>query len=301
MNDRTPRRARSLDELQRIQEPVFDDDAIAAAIAAYRPRPTDVVIAPFSKCGTTWLQQTFHCLRTGGDMDFDDISRVVPWIELSGVCGQDLEAPQRAAPRGFKSHLSYDAIPGGARYVVALRDPRDAMISLYRFMEGWFLDPGAVAFADFARSRMTGAGPDYWGHLASWWGQRDNPEVLLLSYEGMTADPVANIRRLAAFAGIPLNDDLLALTLKQSSRAFMLEHEDRFDDGMLRRLSEQRCNLPPNSASAKVRAKPAGQPRQEMTPELEQEMDALWAARVAPATGFATYAALEAALRARLA
>ena len=61
-------------------------DATPLSIESYRPRPSDIVISPYGKCGTTWLQQTFHTLRTGGDMDFDDISRVVPWIEtaLSG-------------------------------------------------------------------------------------------------------------------------------------------------------------------------------------------------------------------------
>src|SRR6187549_3056244 len=48
---------------------------------AFKPRPDDVIITPYGKCGTTWLQQVFHGLRTRGDMDFDDISRVVPWIE----------------------------------------------------------------------------------------------------------------------------------------------------------------------------------------------------------------------------
>ena len=60
-------------------------------------------------------------------MDFDDISRVVPWIETARCSIIDLEAPQRAEPRGFKSHLSYAAIPKGARYVVSLRDPKDAI------------------------------------------------------------------------------------------------------------------------------------------------------------------------------
>jgi hypothetical protein len=34
----------------------------------FRPRPSDVIISPFAKCGTTWLQQIVHSLRTGGDM-----------------------------------------------------------------------------------------------------------------------------------------------------------------------------------------------------------------------------------------
>eukprot|EP01030_Chromulinospumella_sphaerica_P022641 gene22641-22626_t len=251
--DSTPRRARTVDEMLRLQGMLFVGDEIGASIGSYRPLPDDVVISPFGKCGTTWLQQTFHTLRTRGDMDFEDISQVTPWIEVAGACGQNLADPQRASPRGFKSHLPWDAMPKGAKYVVSFRDPRDALVSMYNFFDGWFLEPGAVAFDDFAQARLNSPGPDYWHHLVSWWTQRDNPDVLLLTYEGMTADPEKTIRRLAAFSGIALDDELLALTLRNSSREFMLQHRDRFEDPMMRRLSEARCNLPPGSDSAKVR------------------------------------------------
>src|SRR5262249_55863678 len=158
------------------------EEEIGASIAAYRPRPTDVIISPFAKCGTTWLQQIFHTLRTRGDLDFDDISRVVPWIETSTMLGLDLEAPQKAEPRGFKSHLPYDAIPPGTKGIVSLRDPKDALVSFYHFMSGWFLEPGAVALGDFADDWMArGVGGTYWNHLLSWWKVRHAPDVLMLS------------------------------------------------------------------------------------------------------------------------
>ena len=183
LTDKTPRRARSMAEMAQIQGRMLKLEDVGAGIGYYRPRPSDVVISPFGKCGTTWLQQSFHTLRTGGDMDFDDISRVVPWIETARVLGLDLEAKQRADPRGFKSHLPFDLIPKGARYVVSLRDPKDALVSLFRFVEGWFIEPGAVSIDVFAQDWLSrvGAGPDYWSHLLSWWDQRDNPAVLLFS------------------------------------------------------------------------------------------------------------------------
>jgi hypothetical protein len=268
-------------------------------ISGYRLRPTDVVISPFGKCGTTWLQQTFHTLRTQGDMDFDDISRVVPWIETAGPLGLDINAEQRAEPRGFKSHLSYDQVPKGARYVVSLRDPKDAMVSMFKFMEGWFIEPGAVSIAEFARPRFDGADkPDsYWSHLLSWWEQRANPDVMLLSYEHMTDAPEATVRRLAAFCDIPLDEALLALAMERSSLAYMLAHKDRFDDAMMRKLSEERAGLPPGSDSAKVRKGGVGGHVHELPADIAAEMDAIWARLVAPRTGFANYAALEAALR----
>jgi hypothetical protein len=295
-----PHRARSMAEMAEIQGRMATQADWFAGFRNYRPRASDIIISPFGKCGTTWLQQGFHTLRTRGDMDFDDISRVVPWIETSHILGLDLKAPQRGKPRGFKSHLSYTAIPKGARYVVSLRDPKDAMVSMYRFMEGWFFEPGAISISEFAADRGL-AKPEeatsYWSHLLSWWAERDNPDVLVLTYEYMSDEPEATIRRLAAFCGIAVDDDLVALTLERTSLAFMLAHKDRFDDLMMRQLSETRCGLPPGSDSAKVREGRVGGHAKELPAPVAAEMDAIWARLVAPKTGFADYAALEAALR----
>src|SRR6266513_1332991 len=82
------RRATTLAELQVKMDRLVSEAGFAA-------RPSDVIIASYAKCGTTWLQQMVHSLRTGGDLDFDDISRVVPWIETAADLGLDLDGAQR--------------------------------------------------------------------------------------------------------------------------------------------------------------------------------------------------------------
>ncbi len=294
MDDAAPRRPRTFAEFEAVDEAVFPSAEVAAGIAAYRPRPSDVVITPYSKCGTTWLQQIFHTLRTRGDMDFDDISRVVPWFDTAVTVGLDINAEQRAEPRGFKSHAGYDEIPKGARYIVAFREPKDAFVSLYRFMEGWFFEPGAISMDAFAERYVArhAAGHGYWRHLLSWWDQRDNPDVLILAYEQMLADPEATIRQVAAFSGIPLDDELAALTLQHSSFAFMAAHKDRFDDAMNRAISETRGGLPPGSDSAKVRQGGAGGHKAELSARMAAALDVMWTEVVAPATSLADYPAL---------
>ena len=294
MDGNAPRRARSLAEFGELMGRLFTPAEIGAGTESYRPRPSDVVITPYGKCGTTWLQQIFHTLRTRGDFDFDDISRVVPWIETAKIAGVDLEGPQRAEPRGFKSHMPHDTIPKGARYIVSFRDPKDACVSMYRFMEGWFLEPGAVSMSEFALNWIGrgAAKNDYWGHLQSWWAVRDDPSVLVLAYERMNADPEAAIRQVAAFCGLPLDDELLDLTLERSSLGFMLEHKDRFDDLLMRNASEARCNLPPDSDSAKVRKGVSGGHKTELSAAIAQAIDDRWREVVTPATGLADYPAL---------
>lgn len=256
-------------------------EGIARALA-FQPRASDVIITPFAKCGTTWLQQIVHSLRTGGDLDFDDISRVVPWIETAYDLGLDLEAPQRGEPRAFKSHLSWKLVPKGGRYLVALRDPRDALLSMYRFMEGWFLEPGAVTISEFARSQFMdrSRGSDYWTHLRSWWEHRHDADVLLLAYEHMKADHPGTVRRIAAFLGIPADQALLDLACRESSLESMLAHKDKYADLLMRRRSEAVCHLPPGSDSAKVRKGEVGAYAGEIPAEICEELAGVWQAEI---------------------
>lgn len=268
-------------------------------------RPDDVIISPFGKCGTTWLQQTFHTLRTRGDTDYDDISRVVPWIETSPGLGIDLELEQKANPRGFKSHLDYEDVPKGGRYIVSFRDPCDAAVSFYKFFEGWFFEPGSIALDDFIENfyLQRPFGKTYWEHLLSWWGQRDNPNVLLLSFEGMKADPENTIRRVAAFCHIKLDDELLAITLKNSSLDFMKANKNKFDDLLMREMSERICNLPTGSDSAKVREGQVGGNKQLLSEKARAAIEARWQTDISPVLGFADYSefqqAVEQALKAK--
>jgi len=70
---------------------------------AYQPQLTDVFISPYAKCGTTWLRQIVHGLKTTrGDMDFDGISRVVPWLETP-KCPSTIGARIAAALLSYRS------------------------------------------------------------------------------------------------------------------------------------------------------------------------------------------------------
>lgn len=286
----TGRRARSTDELKALMGKMFDEEVMKQA-APLEIRPTDVVVTPFAKSGTTWLQQMVHTLRTGGDMDFDDISRVVPWIETSAALGIDINAEQPATPRAFKSHHEYENLPKGGKYINSVRDPRDALYSHYKFMEGWFMEPGAVSIEDFAFNHYIDEG-GYWRHLASWWKVRDQDNVLFLCYELMQKDIDATIARVAEFIGVPLDEALLQKTREHTSIDFMKQHKDRFDDAMMRQLSEERAGIPPGSDSAKVRSGLVGDHKEKLTPKILDALDAKWQTEIAPLTGCNSYQAL---------
>ena len=275
-------------------KPLFSAEGFEKGLA-FELAPTDVVITPYAKSGTTWTQQIVHTLRTRGDMDFDDISRVVPWIEVSNGLGIDLSAEQKAEPRAFKSHLGWDKMPKGGRYINVVRDPGDALVSSFKFNEGWFWEPGSVAIDEYAQAEFLEQ-RNYYKHLLSWWPRRNDADVLFLAYEQMLAAPSRAIERIAAFIGIELDAQLLAITEEHSSLEFMLRHKDRFDDAMIRRRSEELCGLPEDSDSAKVRDGKAGS----STMLGKATLDALavaWQEEITAPLGFPDYASLIADLR----
>ena len=95
------------------------------------PRSSDVIITTAPKTGTTWLQMTCHQLRTGGDLGFEEICQVVPWIKKAYECGQDLNGDQKANPRVYKAHQRLSCIHEGCKYITTIRDPISATISWY--------------------------------------------------------------------------------------------------------------------------------------------------------------------------
>ena len=66
---------------------------------SFKPRSNDVFVVTPPKCGTTWMQQILHQLRSGGDMSFSDISEEIPFIEYAYDIEMDLEAEQKYQPR----------------------------------------------------------------------------------------------------------------------------------------------------------------------------------------------------------
>jgi hypothetical protein len=211
-------------------------------------------------------------------------------MEAAHDLGIDLNAPQ-TSPRAFKSHMSWDAVPKGARYIVSFRNPKDALISRYYFFEGWVFEPGSITIAELARGFFYNLGGPYgyWRHLRSWWGQRENPNVLLLSFEDMILDIPRLVQTVARFCGFDGGADLLSIVSRQSTFDFMKAHNSHFDERMMRKRGEEVLKLPTGADASKVRAGKAGAHVDELPTETSEEMDQIWQREIGETLGFDTY------------
>lgn len=241
------------------------------------------------------MQQIVHGLRTRGSMDFDEITEVIPWLEMASDLGMDPDAAQAAEPRAFKTHLTWHEVPKGGRYIAVLRDPKDVVVSSYHFHEGWRFEPGTISVDEFAREFFLSREKErsYWYHLSSYWEQRYRSDVLILCYENMKADPVAAVCNVARFIDYPLDDDLLEIVVKQSSIEFMHTHGTKFDDHLVRQVRNASQNLPPGGASSKLRAGRVGDHSRELSQEICREIDAVWRQEMAKC-GLSSYDTLRA-------
>jgi hypothetical protein len=234
------------------------------------------------------MQQIVHGLRTRGSMEFDEIGRVVPWINIAHDVGIDIYAPQVAHPRVFKTHSTLDEAPKGGRYIVVVRDPSDALLSEYHFFEGMFFEAGSIDLAAFARGYFIPR-HDIWRHILSFWHRREDEDVLPLCYENMKSDLPRTVERVANFVGVPLDDELKRIVLRQSDIEFMRQHKEKFEERLLRKARGAAMRLPSDGRLYKVRNGRVGESEGRVSDEIKSEFDRIWLEEITARTGLRSY------------
>ena len=132
----SPDTAAALHEFQVARSKLASQEARQAGLS-FQPGPRDVFITTTPKSGTTWMTQICHQLRTGGDMDFREITEVVPFLECAADLGQNCDDKQRAEPRLYKTHFTEASCPKGGKYITVVRHPYDVVVSQCRFHAAW--------------------------------------------------------------------------------------------------------------------------------------------------------------------
>jgi aryl sulfotransferase len=213
----------------------------------FRFRDDDIVIATYAKSGTTWVQQIVAQLLFDGAGDLD-VAEMSPWLDLR-VPPKEIKLPAvetQTHRRFLKTHLPVDALVFSpkVKYVYIGRDGRDVVWSMYNHHananELWYQalndTPGRVGppiekppasvrqyFLDWLERDGHPFWP-FWENIRSWWEIRALPNVMLLHYAGLKADMGGEIRRIAAFLGIPIDESRWPAILEHCSFDYMKAH-----------------------------------------------------------------------------
>jgi aryl sulfotransferase len=126
-----------------------------------------------------------------------------------------------------------------AKYLFVARDPRDVAWSFHNHLTGAKPEIQEAVRQAHAGLGLTpppvdpdvrryyhefldgGAQPPYWPYIQGWWDVRHLPNVLLIHYADLIGDMPGQIRRIAAFLDIPLDEARLPLMVAHCSIAHM--------------------------------------------------------------------------------
>jgi hypothetical protein len=200
----------------------------------YEGSPDDVFIVTYPKSGTTWLQMVVHQLTTNGEMNFGNIEEVSPFLEETLIPRRRQISDLPATPPVVKSHLNYQEIPKGpGRYIYGVRNGLDVAVSYHYHARKYLGGREASASEFFSRRFMAGEVPygSWFQHVAGWLRNKDRLNVLVVTYEELSADLEAGVKRIADFCGITIDPADMPRILARCSFAFMREHDARFSVG----------------------------------------------------------------------
>jgi len=207
-------------------------------------RDDDIIIATYAKSGTTWLQQIVSQLLFDGAEGME-VAEMSPWMDLR-IPPSAVKLPLVDAQthrRFLKTHLPVDALvfSDKAKYVYIGRDGRDVVWSMYNHHstanEAWYdalnNTPGLVgppiekppsSVTQYYQDWLADDGHPwwpFWENVRSWWAIRELPNVHLIHFADLKRDMAAEIRKVAEFLEIPINDDVWDSILLHCSFDYM--------------------------------------------------------------------------------
>ncbi len=219
----------------------------------FKFRDGDIVIDTWAKSGTTWTQQIVSQLIFEGAEKLAALD-ISPWVDMRVIPFDEMIADLNAQThrRFLKTHLPADAlnISPKAKYIFLARNGKDVVWSWYNHLANMtpeFFDqinniPGRVGppiepptgdVREFFHDWLGDAGLydwPYWAHIQSWWDIRNVPNVRLLHYNNLKADMPGEMRRIAEFLKIDIDEERWSDIVEHCTFDYMKKHADTLSE-----------------------------------------------------------------------
>ncbi|EEC03565.1 sulfotransferase, putative, partial [Ixodes scapularis] len=185
-------------------------------VQTLKARPDDVFVVSFPKTGTTWVQEIVYLIST--NLDFRsaaarNLEQRFPFLEYCYPGVSSIEKLPNA--RLIKSHLPHSLLPES----VHTENPKSQVIHCCLGITNGMLKAFRLAYTcqtdcaynceliNWTKLFCAVAYGPIWKHYLEWWEHRNDPNVLVVSYEELHKDVCNVIQRIALFLERPLRDD----------------------------------------------------------------------------------------------
>lgn len=213
-------------------------------------RDDDIIISTYAKAGTTWIQQMIAQMMFGPDPDLT-VADMSPWVDLRvpPKVVKLLMMEAQSHRRFLKTHLPIDALVYSpkAQYIYIGRDPRDVVWSFHNHHANanalWYQllneTPGRVGPpiepppSDIRQYWLDWLERDgfplwsFWDNARSWWAIRHLPNVIFVHYHELKRDMPGQMRALATFLRISIEQANWPGILEYCSFDWMKAHATR--------------------------------------------------------------------------
>ncbi|CAH1783425.1 unnamed protein product [Owenia fusiformis] len=197
---------------------------------AFEAREDDIWINSFTRSGNNWHQEIVTMILQSSSKATSAMLKMNNHFEM-----WDHELfDAKPSPRTINAHLIHSRIPPDvwmkkSKIIYILRNPKDVAVSNYN----WYIDTGFMygytgTFNGFISLFLEGkVGRGSWfTHVRDWWKkEKENPNVLFLTYEQSKRDLERTVKRISEFLGRNLASDVIQSIVDQCSFNVMKEHK----------------------------------------------------------------------------
>lgn len=189
-------------------------------------RDDDIYIVTYPKSGTTMMQMILYHLTTQGDLTFNHIYEVSPWIRNASIRGEKLK--EFSSPRLIKSHDFYKEFSKGVkgRFIFVYRDGMDVAVSLYHQNRNY--NNPDLEFNEFISKFLSNRKTNWFKYTQDWLDNKHNLTILYLKYEDLINDKEMQINKIIRFCKLNCTPDQIERALRYSSFDQMKQLEEKF-------------------------------------------------------------------------